>query len=140
MIWEYEKRCVACGSKDGVINHHLSYSPEIIIPLCKKCHYYAHHDERRYGNPLRPDLNEYNALTLRDFVIALKVHPLGWACTLCWKNFPLKRMLFYTLQLGMQHRIGGKPTDISSLKIQLVPQLRRVVHTRFHLKDAKGGG
>ncbi|MEM3361548.1 MAG: hypothetical protein QXV85_10140 [Candidatus Bathyarchaeia archaeon] len=120
---ECRKRCVACGSNDGVINHYLSYSPEIIIPLCRKCHYYAHHDERKYGNPLSRNPDGYNALTLRGFVIALKVRPSEWVCTLCRSKVSTEKEV--VLHFATQHatQIGGKPIKISRLKASKAPSL-----------------
>ena len=40
-----QKKCQLCG-KDvptkKIIKHHLSYSPEVIVELCRKCHSLAH--------------------------------------------------------------------------------------------------
>ncbi len=36
------KKCETCGSIKNIINHHTSYEPEIIIPLCHSCHTKIH--------------------------------------------------------------------------------------------------
>jgi predicted Rdx family selenoprotein len=40
---EREYICFACKQKVSSLDgHHLSYEPEIIVPLCKMCHYLLH--------------------------------------------------------------------------------------------------
>lgn len=39
------KRCSNCGSKDNVVEHHLSYDPEITVPLCQSCHLKVHYSK-----------------------------------------------------------------------------------------------
>lgn len=34
--------CAWCGVGKGEINHHVSYEPEIINRICKKCHFLYH--------------------------------------------------------------------------------------------------
>jgi len=31
-------KCERCGSTKNVINHHVSYEPLILVPLCGRCH------------------------------------------------------------------------------------------------------
>ena len=35
-------KCSICESNTNLINHHLSYEPEIIVIVCKYCHYTMH--------------------------------------------------------------------------------------------------
>jgi len=35
---EVPVRCVVCGSTEGLRNHHISYKPEIVVPVCIRCH------------------------------------------------------------------------------------------------------
>lgn len=37
-----ELSCYICDSKINVLEHHISYVPEIKIPFCKKCHGFYH--------------------------------------------------------------------------------------------------
>lgn len=37
--------CYTCGSQEGLEDHHISYYPEITIPLCKDCHHTVHHGD-----------------------------------------------------------------------------------------------
>jgi hypothetical protein len=38
------KACLLCGRIEGRIEgHHLSYDPEIVIDLCKRCHNFVHY-------------------------------------------------------------------------------------------------
>ena len=35
-------KCVACGSRQNLQRHHVSYKPEIIAILCQSCHLSLH--------------------------------------------------------------------------------------------------
>ena len=38
--------CYICGTTFGLLNHHLVYDTkafEVTLPMCKRCHYEAHH-------------------------------------------------------------------------------------------------
>jgi len=40
--YEMKKECEVCGNKKSIIVHHISYSPIIIITICRSCHHYLH--------------------------------------------------------------------------------------------------
>ncbi len=44
------KSCVLCGCTVNVIEHHISYSPEIKVDLCRKCHAKEHPKRDRIPN------------------------------------------------------------------------------------------
>ena len=37
-----DKYCSICGSDKNLIYHHLSYEPEIVVIVCRKCHQAMH--------------------------------------------------------------------------------------------------
>jgi len=85
-----EKPCASCGSTKNVILHHLSYEPEITVPLCKSCRAYAHHSENKaktypwdafFGWGENP--KNWNALELRGQIVALKDEKGKLRCWLC---------------------------------------------------------
>ena len=43
---EDKVKCASCGSTKNVIEHHLSYYPEVKVPLCRKCHGLAHFSKK----------------------------------------------------------------------------------------------
>jgi hypothetical protein len=34
--------CFCCGNSKKLLKHHLSYEPDITVPVCKKCHFILH--------------------------------------------------------------------------------------------------
>jgi len=38
----HEKTCFICGATEKLIEHHISYSPEEKVTLCRKCHSFLH--------------------------------------------------------------------------------------------------
>lgn len=48
--------CVLCGSTELTQQHHISYNPEIIAPLCKVCHEkeHKHGTGKSYPNNTKP--------------------------------------------------------------------------------------
>jgi hypothetical protein len=42
--------CTKCGAKDNLLDHHVSYVPEIIETLCRSCHMSFH---KRYPDRIR---------------------------------------------------------------------------------------
>jgi hypothetical protein len=66
-------RCSACGSIKNVVWHHISYVPELRVPLCQSCHNIAHHSKipaRNYSYPFDRDKKEKNNfLLLKGYVI-----------------------------------------------------------------------
>ena len=49
--------CKICGSKENIVTHHLSYTPEITETLCRSCHGAIHsHDPT---SPKHPDWEYY---------------------------------------------------------------------------------
>lgn len=42
--------CEVCGTRDKLVRHHISYQPEIIQILCRRCHRVIHGKT----HPLRP--------------------------------------------------------------------------------------
>lgn len=61
-----EERCASCGSTANVIMHHLSYDPEIKVPLCLSCHRKVHFSRkpasvyRTVGRKSYDDFIEYS--------------------------------------------------------------------------------
>ena len=48
-------KCSICGSTEDLVRHHVSYDPEIIDILCRRCHSSLH--AKRYwrtGTPYKP--------------------------------------------------------------------------------------
>jgi len=42
-------KCIDCGNAAEQYHHHKGYSPEHlldVVPLCKKCHYFRHHNHK----------------------------------------------------------------------------------------------
>lgn len=66
------KICVACGKSGRIHQHHLSYTPEVTIPLCVSCHRKIHQHplnipekyRREIGNSVRGGFY----MSPRDFV------------------------------------------------------------------------
>lgn len=46
-------RCVSCGTRAGVIGHHVSYDPERRVPVCGPCHTSIH--SQHNDHELAPD-------------------------------------------------------------------------------------
>ena len=44
---DYWKACRICRAQDMLHAHHISYEPEVVIPLCPKCHKQVH-DTNKY--------------------------------------------------------------------------------------------
>ena len=43
--------CVECGSSKNIDQHHVSYEPEELVPLCRSCHGKVHHDPEHELHP-----------------------------------------------------------------------------------------
>ena len=43
--------CVECGSSNNIDQHHVSYEPEELVPLCRSCHGKVHHDPEHELHP-----------------------------------------------------------------------------------------
>jgi hypothetical protein len=52
------KNCAVCGAENPQL-HHLSYDPEMVIPLCKDCHTKVH----KHGTG-RPNANLETSLVI----------------------------------------------------------------------------
>ena len=55
--------CERCHISEWAVKHHISYFPEIIIKLCKKCHYIIHKSK----SPENDDLKKYDKDDSRFF-------------------------------------------------------------------------
>jgi len=61
-----EDKCIICGSTKDLVKHHVSYDPEIIDILCRKCHTSLH--MKRYwrtGTPYKPHNGINRQITIR---------------------------------------------------------------------------
>jgi len=59
-------KCSVCGSTEDLVRHHVSYDPEIIDILCRKCHSSLH--MKRYwrtGSPYKPHNGISRQITIR---------------------------------------------------------------------------
>ena len=55
--------CERCHISEWAVKHHISYFPEIITKLCKKCHYIIHKSK----SPENDDLKKYDKDDSRFF-------------------------------------------------------------------------
>ncbi len=54
--------CFCCGKdRKATQNHHISYDPEVVRPVCTRCHKRIHHDES-FRPDLTPDLTRQEAI------------------------------------------------------------------------------
>ena len=44
-----ENKCFKCGDTEGLILHHLSYNPEVVVSCCHSCHKSIHIKIRTNG-------------------------------------------------------------------------------------------
>jgi len=57
--------CERCGSTENLLNHHVSYEPEVIQVLCTSCHGKVHSfgGVPRRPEGFKPDLSLHNKLS-----------------------------------------------------------------------------
>lgn len=66
--------CLICDTTEKVINHHLSYEPEITIPLCTLCHKHVHLTTKFPKKPKKEPLTKIE----RGLIISRrKIFPVG---------------------------------------------------------------
>lgn len=64
-----KNHCTICGSSGDLELHHISQEPELLIPLCKPCHYKVHH-QKGYYDHLQPEMSRSNVKEVRT--VAMK--------------------------------------------------------------------
>lgn len=99
---EAVKRCMAlrngvpCGSTENIINHHLSYNPEIEVPLCRSCHGKAHFSKKPastydyydiFKSGVRPESWKSQVLVLRGYVVGFPRGDERAVCVKCGEEF-----------------------------------------------------
>ncbi len=59
-----KNHCTICGKRGDLELHHISQEPELLIPLCKPCHYKVHH-QKGYYDHLQPEMSRSNVKEAR---------------------------------------------------------------------------
>lgn len=109
--------CTLCGSKESLVEHHISYNPPKKIIVCQKCH------EEIHGNvPVASDLS----LKMRqyDMIVKLSVMVKNWLQAYK-RTFGLN-----PISLELKRIQKKKETILKDVKGMLKEELRKVEHIK----------
>ena len=69
---QYEKRCRGCWKIKDCLLHHVSYIPEVAVPMCNECHVELHKDTP-FLSHLQPDMSRREAEEKVDGMLQIGV-------------------------------------------------------------------
>lgn len=78
------EKCASCGSTENVLTHHLSYEPEITVPLCRSCHGEVHFSKKPAKAYEKVSLGSKGfGYFIRDYLVAREETEKKAICYLC---------------------------------------------------------